>query len=73
MSGRLFSGAMAAERADETWDRVRRAKPLVHCITNYVSMDIMANTLLAVGASPAMVRLHAVVMHTPASPSCCAA
>lgn len=25
-------------------------------ITNYVSMDIMANTLLAAGASPAMVR-----------------
>ena len=29
--------------------------PLVHCITNYVSMDIMANVLLAAGMSPAMV------------------
>lgn len=29
--------------------------PLVHCLTNYVSMDIMANGLLAIGASPAMV------------------
>lgn len=34
---------------------VRSARPLVHCITNFVSMDIMANTLLAAGASPAMV------------------
>lgn len=29
--------------------------PLVHCITNYVSMDIAANMLNAAGASPAMV------------------
>jgi hypothetical protein len=26
----------------------------LQCITNFVSMDIMANTLLAAGASPAM-------------------
>ncbi|KAG1677231.1 hypothetical protein FOA52_013430 [Chlamydomonas sp. UWO 241] len=37
------------------WQRVRAAKPLVHCITNYVSMEVMAGTLLAAGASPAMV------------------
>ena len=37
---------------------VRRGAPLVHSITNYVSMDITANALLALGASPAMV--HAV-------------
>jgi len=35
--------------------RVRELCPLIQCITNYVSMDIMANTLLAAGASPAMV------------------
>lgn len=35
--------------------RVRDAAPLVHNITNYVAMDITANALLAVGASPAMV------------------
>lgn len=29
--------------------------PLVQCLTNYVSMDMMANGLLAAGASPAMV------------------
>lgn len=33
---------------------LRRRRPLVHCITNYVSMDIMANVLLAIGAAPAM-------------------
>jgi hydroxyethylthiazole kinase len=35
--------------------RVRAARPLVQNITNYVSMDIAANALLAFGASPAMI------------------
>ena len=35
--------------------RLRDEKPLVHCITNYVAMNIAANVLLAAGASPAMV------------------
>ena len=34
---------------------LRSARPLVQNITNYVSMDIVANALLAAGASPAMV------------------
>ena len=34
---------------------MRAAPPLVHCITNYVAMNIAANVLLAAGASPAMV------------------
>jgi hydroxyethylthiazole kinase len=34
---------------------LRAACPLIHNITNYVSMDIAANVLLAIGASPAMV------------------
>lgn len=34
---------------------VRRTAPLVHCITNYVAMNVAANVLLAAGASPAMV------------------
>ncbi|KAF9606750.1 hypothetical protein IFM89_028126 [Coptis chinensis] len=38
--------------------KVREKAPLIQCITNYVSMDIMANTLLASGASPAM--LHSI-------------
>ena len=33
---------------------VRRKKPLVHCITNYVTANDVANSLLAVGASPIM-------------------
>lgn len=37
---------------------LRAQSPLVHNITNYVAMDVSANALLALGASPAMV--HAV-------------
>jgi hydroxyethylthiazole kinase len=37
------------------YDAVRAQGPLVQNITNYVSMDVSANTLLAAGASPAMV------------------
>ena len=33
---------------------MRAATPLVQCITNYVAMNVAANTLLAAGASPAM-------------------
>ncbi|NLB23008.1 MAG: hydroxyethylthiazole kinase [Clostridium sp.] len=33
---------------------VRGKKPLVHCITNYVTANDVANSLLAVGASPIM-------------------
>lgn len=42
MSGKLLSA-------------VAEARPLVQNITNFVSMDIAANALLAIGASPAMV------------------
>lgn len=34
---------------------MRAQKPLVQCITNFVAMNTAANTLLAAGASPAMV------------------
>lgn len=46
------------DHAAATWEslrELRRAAPLVHNITNYVAMDITANALLAIGASPAMV------------------
>jgi hydroxyethylthiazole kinase len=42
----------------DTWltlQELRRVAPLVHSITNYVAMDVTANALLAIGASPAMV------------------
>lgn len=44
-----------ATRCGVLLDQMRAARPLVQNITNYVSMDIAANALLAVGASPAMV------------------
>ncbi|PWA86546.1 hydroxyethylthiazole kinase [Artemisia annua] len=34
---------------------LRQKSPLIQCITNLVSMDITANTLLSAGASPAMI------------------
>ena len=34
---------------------LREQSPLVHCITNYVAMNIAANAVLAAGASPAMI------------------
>ncbi len=39
-------------------DNVRQRRPLVHNITNYVVMNVTANALLALGASPVMA--HAV-------------
>ncbi|CTQ51248.1 hydroxyethylthiazole kinase [Jannaschia donghaensis] len=36
-------------------DAMRTATPLVQNITNYVAMNVMANVMLAAGASPAMV------------------
>lgn len=37
---------------------MRKAAPLVHCITNFVAMNVAANVLLAAGASPAMVHAN---------------
>ena len=73
------------KRVWDLWQVVRQERPLVQCITNYVSMaspvvlsagsgctehepealrcwqDIMANSLLAAGCSPAMVHATAEV------------
>jgi hydroxyethylthiazole kinase len=38
----------------ELVDAVRTARPLVHCITNYVTVNDCANVLLAAGAAPVM-------------------
>lgn len=35
-------------------EKVREVKPLVHNITNYVTVNDVANVLLAMGASPIM-------------------
>ena len=45
--------------AAATWaslQAIRRRAPLVHNITNFVAMEVVANCLLALGASPAMVQ-----------------
>ncbi|MDN5895539.1 MAG: hydroxyethylthiazole kinase [Nocardioides sp.] len=43
------------QSADELLPRVRETQPLVQCLTNSVTTNFVANALLAVGASPAMV------------------
>lgn len=35
-------------------DKIRKTKPIIHCITNPVTMNDCANILVAVGASPIM-------------------
>lgn len=39
---------------DATLAAVRRTAPLIHCITNYVTVNDVANVLLAIGARPIM-------------------
>jgi len=43
-----------AQKAAENLRKVRERKPLIHCITNYVTMNYTANALLACGASAVM-------------------
>ena len=45
-----------AEGPSATLMAIRDRAPLIHTITNYVAMDLTANMLLALGASPVMVR-----------------
>lgn len=47
--------AALARDSQALYAAVRRDAPLVQCLTNFVSMNIAANVLLAMGASPAMV------------------
>ncbi len=44
----------SSEEVLTTLAAIREQAPLVHSVTNLVSMDIMANMLLAIGASPVM-------------------
>jgi len=52
-------------------DAVRRERPLVHNITNLVVTNVVANALLAIGASPVMAHAHEEVgdMASIASPA----
>lgn len=40
--------------SEDLLKKVRERKPLIHCITNYVTANDVANVLLALGASPIM-------------------
>jgi len=42
------------EQIKSSLELLRQKKPLVLCLTNYVTMDFMANSLLALGAAPLM-------------------
>ncbi|WOK94925.1 hydroxyethylthiazole kinase [Canna indica] len=67
-----LSPAQWGQRAWDLLEKVRARAPLVQCITNFVSMDLMANTLLAAGASPAMVHsLHEIDDFTPQADALC--
>lgn len=48
-------------KTEQILTAVQIQTPLVHCITNYVAMNIAANVVLAAGASPAMVHAEAEV------------
>jgi hydroxyethylthiazole kinase len=42
------------EQIQSTLSMIKQEKPLILCLTNYVTMDFMANSLLALGAAPLM-------------------
>ena len=50
-------------KAAENLDAVRKNKPLIHNITNFVVMNYTANALLAMGASPVMAHAPNEVEH----------
>jgi len=52
------AGIQSPVNLEDAWinlKRIRIVNPVVQCITNYVSMEFMANVLLAYGASPVMI------------------
>lgn len=52
---KILAAIEVTELAGPLLVRLREQRPLVQTITNFVSMDVAANALLAIGASPAMV------------------
>ena len=53
---------------DALLKRIREVKPLVQCIISCVSMDMVSNVLLAIGASPAVVK-HIQFSASPVKPA----
>lgn len=47
-------GTLMLKAIHATVKRIQQDKPLILCLTNYVTMDLMANSLLALGAAPIM-------------------
>src|ERR671932_2398503 len=45
-------------KAEETLRRISEEKPLIHHLTNYVTVNLVANTTLSVGALPVMAHAH---------------
>lgn len=45
-----FSG----EKVVEIYEKIQQKRPIIHCITNAVTVNDCANILLAAGASPTM-------------------
>lgn len=50
-----MSATITQDSIGSCLERLRKSRPLVHNITNFVVMNFTANVLLALGASPAMV------------------
>jgi hydroxyethylthiazole kinase len=46
--------SMLIREAANYWDKMRKLRPLIHHITNYVAMSEQAHITLAIGASPVM-------------------
>lgn len=46
--------APTAQALGEAQRRLREQSPLIHCLTNQVTVNVVANTLLAIGAAPVM-------------------
>ncbi len=42
------------QKCGDIWDQIRLQRPLIHCISNYVTLNDVANIIIASGASPAM-------------------
>lgn len=65
----------SGELGQQAWtqlEKLRQEAPLVQCITNFVSMDIMANVLLSAGASPAMIHsIEEIPEFTPKAHALC--
>src|SRR5919206_3486122 len=45
-------------RAQEALQRIAEERPLVHHLTNYVTVNLVANTTLLTGALPVMAHAH---------------